>query len=162
MVWGWVSSMLSDEKVLDAGLKHMAKRAEEELEPKRVQLADTISLIGKAEGKIKRLSSIIAGTEDATALEVLKANLHGATRERAALVAEKSALEKDLGQRELTTATQDEIKQAVSKIRKRLEAASYTDKRYIFEKLGLRVKYCVDGNLRGWKLDAASRLTGKC
>lgn len=147
-VWGWLSGMLSDERVLDAGLKRMAKRAEEELAPKRVQLADTASLIGKAEGKIKRLSSFIAETEDTTALEALKANLHSATKERAALVAEQAALEKDLAQKELTQATQDEIKRAVSKIRKRLETASYTDKRYIFEKLGLRVKYYVDGNLR--------------
>jgi site-specific DNA recombinase len=147
-VWSWLSGMLSDEKVLDIGLKRMAKRAEEELEPKRAQLADTVSLIGKTESKIKRLTSFIADTEDTTVLEALKANLHSATRERAALVAEKIALEKDLEQKELTTDTQAEIKQAVSKIRKRLETASYADKRYIFEKLGLRVRYCVDGDLR--------------
>ncbi len=96
------------------GLKAMSKRAESELEPKRQQLADTVSLINKSDGKIRRLSSVIADTEDDTALSALKAELNNTAKQRAALIAEQTALGRELEQKELTTQTQAEIKQVVA------------------------------------------------
>jgi site-specific DNA recombinase len=140
LVWGWLHGLLSDPARLETGLEEMGRRQAGELAPKRQRLEMLSELIDKAEGKIKRLVKAFGDTENDTVQDALQGEIRMLGRQREALMAERSLLEAEVEQKSLTEKDKDRIRQEVADMRVILDAPDYTTKRFILDRIGLRIQ----------------------
>ncbi|MFT3892723.1 MAG: recombinase family protein [Anaerolineales bacterium] len=64
-VWNWLSSLLSNDTVLIEGVRSVAQRSEEELQPKREQYAYVLKMIDTSTEKTRRLVDELADFDGA-------------------------------------------------------------------------------------------------
>lgn len=140
VVWEWVKSLLADDASIDAGVRRMAERREIELAPRRERLATVTDLLADYDKRIKRLARGIAEAEIETVAEALQVELKLAGQQREELAEEKSILCAELGQGDLTPEDVAAIKRIAAELRAELADADYQARRFLIDRLDLRLQ----------------------
>ncbi|MBI5879940.1 MAG: recombinase family protein [Chloroflexi bacterium] len=140
-VWEWVTTILANAQRLESGLKELAATRAAETETQRARLAEADELLAHVEGKIRRLAASIAETDNATALEALRAELATQGKRKEELSAKREAIAAEVSQGELTKADRERIKGFAALIRSRLkDAPTFDEKREMLELLDLHAE----------------------
>jgi hypothetical protein len=105
-VWEWLSSLLEDETVLMEGLRNMAERREQELEPRREQYAAILKMIDTSDEKIRRLVEELSEFTGSTVKAVIKEKISQMETEQNFLQEEKVRLEAELAELEISPETE--------------------------------------------------------
>ena len=137
-VWSWLKGFLCDRETLKVGLNKMMEKRSIEAAPKRDRLTILEHLIDDEEKKIRRLISEMGNNYDDVVLDAFRAEIDQATKNHNALKEEHINVKQDLDQVELTTDHKDQIMEFASKIRDRLEDASFEEKRRVMDILDVQ------------------------
>jgi site-specific DNA recombinase len=157
-VWEWLSSLLEDETVLREGLRNMAERREQELEPRREQHATILKMIEASSEKIRRLIDELSEFSGSTVKAVIKEKISQLEAEQNLLLQEKTRLEAELAELEISPETESRIPDMAALIRDLLPAATFKGKRDLLELLRVKVLfYQVD---EGIKLRVSCEIPG--
>lgn len=147
-VWSWLSNLLLDEGNLDIGIKQMIERREVELSPKRERLGVVEELIGEAELGVKNLASGLRRAKNETVANVLQDDLDKLGRHLTELNEERAILLAYIGQDELNPEEVAAIKQTVADLRSELQNPDLATKRYLVDRLNVRVELKRDDTSR--------------
>ncbi len=150
LVWEWLTALLSDDTSIDRGLQAMKEQAQATFAGKHERLSLVDSLIDKADAKINRLIRAFGNDEsgDAVVLSAMQTEVKNLARQREALKAERNMIAAELAQHEITPAMEAQIKAMAAAIRQKLPDATFAEKRYVMDKLDVRVIYQVDEEKR--------------
>jgi phenylalanyl-tRNA synthetase alpha subunit len=140
-VWNWIQSLLLDERTLDEGLRSMADRREEELEPKRKRISTLDDLITNIDRKMSKLIIAFEDEQDETINETLQDRIKKLSLQKKSLIQERQSVRSEIEQRELTPHEVQSIKSRAEQIHGRLSAElTVQQKRSILEILDVDVK----------------------
>ncbi|MBI5351720.1 MAG: recombinase family protein [Chloroflexi bacterium] len=153
-VWNWLSSLLVDETVLIEGVRSMAQRREEELEPKREQYAYILKMLDTTAEKIRRLIDELAEFSGNTVKAVIKEKISSMESEQNFLFEEKARLEAELTELEINPEFESRITEIAAAVRERLPVATFEGMRDLLELLKVRVVY--------YQLDNGVKLRVSC
>jgi hypothetical protein len=140
-VWQWLSSMLENEEVLLEGVRAMAQRREEELEPKREQYAYIMKALQSSDDKIRRLIDELAEFGGSTARAVIKEKINQMEAEQSLLMQEKARLEEELAELEISPEVESRVTEIAALVRERLPVATFEGMRELLEILKVKVRF---------------------
>jgi site-specific DNA recombinase len=140
-VWNWLSSLLVDETVLIEGVRSMAQRREEELEPKREQYSYILKLLDTNTEKIRRLIDELADFSSDAVKAVIKEKINQMETEQNFLSEEKSRLETELAEVEFDPEAETRITELAAMVREQLPVATFQEMRNLLELLKVKVVY---------------------
>ncbi len=140
-VWNWLSSLLMDETVLVEGVRSMAQRREEELQPKREQYEYLAKRLDTIEEKIRRLIDELAEFNGDAVKAVIKEKIRQLETEQNFMLEEKNRLEAELSEVEVDSEFESRITQIASAVRERLPVATFEGMRDLLELLKVKVLF---------------------
>ncbi|HEX9389583.1 MAG TPA: recombinase family protein [Anaerolineales bacterium] len=140
-VWNWLSSLLADKAVLIEGVRSMAQRREEELGPKREQYAYVLKMLDTNAEKIRRLIDELVDFSGNTVKAVIKEKINQMESEQNFLLEEKTRLEKELTELEISPEAESRITEIAALVRERLPVATFQGMRDLLELLNVNVIY---------------------
>lgn len=140
-VWNWLSSLLEDETVLMEGLRNMSERRETELEPRREQFAAILKMIDASGEKIRRLIDELSEFSGSAVKAVIKEKISQMEAEQSFLLEEKTRLETELAELEISPDSEIRIPEMAALIRERLPCATFEGKRDLLELLRAKVVF---------------------
>ena len=158
VVWNWLSSLLVDETVLIEGVRSMAQMREEELGPKREQYAYVLKMLDATAEKIRRLIDELADFSGNTVKAVIKEKINQLESEQNFLFEEKTRLEAELAELEISPEAESRITEIAALVRERLPVATFKGMRDLLELLNVRVVYY--HNDQGVKLRVSCEIPG--
>lgn len=141
IVWGWVYDLLTDDAKLDKGLREMAEKRKEELAPKRARLDSLKGIVDRAAARIRRLAAAVGDEEDEEVTGALKEEIKSTARIKEAAEKERSALEAELRQLDITQDMRHDVLENVRKIRGKLERPDVNQQRELLELLKVKVVF---------------------
>jgi site-specific DNA recombinase len=138
-VWDWLTTWLSDDAQVTAGLDALAARYADDSTPTQSRIAEVDGLIDRAERKLKRLVATYGDAEGAE-LHALRDEAKQTSKAVSALQAERTRLQKALaavvplaGQRAALLGMVNELRQGIAE-------ADFDTRRYALEQLNLSCK----------------------
>ena len=140
IVWDWLAGLLMNEDALEAGIRRMGERRDIELAPKRERLDNVNRLIAEYDARIKRVAKRFAEADDDAVADALDVELQMAGKSRTELAEEQAILTAELGQAELTPEDIVKIKTLAVELRGEVENADFAAKRYLIDRLSVRVQ----------------------
>ncbi len=140
-VWNWLSSLLADEAALVAGVRSMAQRREEELEPKREQYAYLLKTLDTISEKMRRLIDELADFSGNTVKAVIKEKINQLESEQNLLFEEKTRLGAELAELEISPEIESRITEIAALVRERLPVATFKGMRDLLELFNVKVVY---------------------
>ena len=140
-VWNWLSSLLVDETVLIEGVRSMAQRREEELEPKREQHAYVLKMLDTNAEKIRRLIDELADFSGNAVRTVIKEKINQMESEQSFLEEEKTRLEAELAEMEIDPGAENRIAELAASVREQLPVSTFQGMRNLLELLNVKVYY---------------------
>jgi DNA invertase Pin-like site-specific DNA recombinase len=157
-VWNWLSSLLVDETVLIEGVRSMAQRREEELVPKREQYSYVVKMLDTYAEKIRRLIDELADFSGTTVKAAIKEKINQMESEQNFLLEEKTRLEKELAELEISPEAESQITEIATLIREQLPLATFQGMRDLLELLNVKVVYFYSD--QGVKLRVSCEIPG--
>ena len=132
---------MADEEALIEGVRSMAQRREEELEPKREQHAYVLKMLEANSEKIRRLVDELAEFEGSEVKAVIKEKINQMEAEQKFLAEEKARLESELAELEISPQIESRLTETAAAVRERLPVATYQGMRDLLELLNVKVIY---------------------
>jgi site-specific DNA recombinase len=143
-VWKWLYDILKDDQQLDEGLQAMSDRREADIAPKRERLTAIDDLIAKADRRIAKLIANFGDDDDETIAATVKNQINDAKREKNGYISERDRINVSITQMELSREARESIKAKVQKIRGMLDAATFDDKRFLYDALDVQAQLVVN------------------
>jgi len=140
-VWDWLSSLLMDETVLLEGVRSMAQRREEELQPKREHYDYLLKMLGTIDEKIRRLIDELAEFNGETTKAVIKEKINQLEGEQKFMLEEKNRLDVELTELEVDPEIETKITDVAAAVRERLPGATFEGMRDLLELLNVKVLF---------------------
>jgi site-specific DNA recombinase len=137
-VWAEIEKVL-DETSLQRGLNRMAQRKAAELAPKYDRLARIEVLLKLCDTTIARLISDFAHESNEVLQAAAKIEARREATKRDGLVKERDALQAELAQADFSLEMQQRIKTTIAEVRGKVHGATYAKKRYIMDKLDVKL-----------------------
>ena len=157
-VWKWLETHILDEDALFFGLDLMDERLESENRHKRERLISISSTLDKISAKINKLLNAFGDSTDPVISESIENQVRQLSIQRQGYEDTKKELESVLNQNTLTPEVRQEIITLARVVRERFGDATPENKRFLFEKLGVKVMVTCDEMHHG--LDITCHLTG--
>ena len=148
--WDWLVGIIESDARLDEVIEDMAAKAEGDVGPLQVELADVERLLSNAEGKVARLIKGFGDAEDDVIALALKREINDTRKMQTALERRRDELEALIENTEISPMMKDEIKAIARQARGRIrEGGTADNKRALFEALDVRGQLVGDeGGLR--------------
>ena len=140
-VWEWLSALMSDEEVLLAGVRSMAQRREEELQPKREHSEYLLRMLDATSEKIRRLIDELAEFTGDTVKAAIKEKIGQLESEQNFMLEEKNRLEGELAELEIDPEIENRITDIAAAVRERLPVATFEGMRDLLELLKVKVLF---------------------
>lgn len=140
-VWNWLSSLLTDETVLIEGIHSMVETREEQLIPKREQYTYVLKMLDTTAEKIRRLIDELAEFSGDTVKAVIKEKISQLESEQNFLFEEKTRLEAELAELEISPEAESRFTEIAALVRERLSVATFQGMRDLLELLNVKVVY---------------------
>ncbi len=157
-VWNWLSSLLTDETVLIEGIRSMVETREEQLIPKREQYTYVLKMLDTTAEKIRRLIDELAEFSGDTVKAVIKEKISQLESEQNFLFEEKTRLEAELAELEISPEAESRFTEIAALVRERLSVATFQGMRDLLELLNVKVVYY--HNDRGVRLRISCEIPG--
>jgi site-specific DNA recombinase len=141
LVWVHIAELLTHPEKLDEGIEEMRQNHEEIVAPKKARLTVVQESIKNVEARMQRLVTELGTIEEEVIKEMIKKELTQLSKERNAWLSEVTELQQEISKQIITAEQRDEILQIAADIGKRIENATYEQKRRLFELMGLRVEW---------------------
>lgn len=135
-VWGWIRGIMLDRDYLRETLESMASRSDDVLKPKRQRLARLNADIARAGARIQRLMATFGTATDPAIADALEAQVRQAADARAIMLADRDAVEEEIGQAEITAQQRASVLDMAEALREIIETADFEEMRYTLRRLG--------------------------
>jgi len=155
MVWGWVSSFMTDEEALQVGIRTMIEQRKDQLQPKQERLKTLESLLLKADTRIHRLVNELSQYDGVAVLAAIREKIKDIENEKNMLLEEHSRLSMEFENLELPPDFDEQVRNMVSEAREEIGDGSFESKRSLLEKLNVQVLYLRDPETGAIRLDAS-------
>jgi vacuolar-type H+-ATPase subunit I/STV1 len=140
-VWDWLSTLLTDERVLIEGVHSMAQIREETLQPKREQYEYVLKMLEASSEKIRRLIDELAEFNGDEIKAIIKEKVKQLESEQNFMLEEKNRLEAELADLEINPEFEIRITEIAAIVRERLPVATFTGMRDLLELLKVKVLF---------------------
>jgi len=139
LVWSRIAGFLTDPEKADAGVDELKQNRDEIVAPQKARMNVVKESIKNVEARMQRLVTELGTIEIEVVKEMIKTELTQLSKERNTWLSEVADLEQEISKQIITAEQRDEIRQIVADIGKRIENATYEQKRRLFELMGLQV-----------------------
>jgi len=143
-VWEWFVGLIQDDEKFDEGLTRMEESRDAEIGSEQERLDAVIQMIDKVDKKINRLMSHFGDEEDEIIATALKNEVTMQAKQKEGLIAEREQLVLVISRRAISPDVRQLIKKMVEEIRKRLENATFDQKRELFVMVDMKIVFRVD------------------
>lgn len=147
IVWDWLATLITDGDALAAALDRLAERQAQGIAPRRAQAAAVSAEVDRLE---RRITVWVNAYADAGAdeLHALKAQVKAASAQLAERRAERDRLQAEIHQAELSPARRADALRTIAALQAFIVDADADARRYIAERLDVRVRLTRDGVTR--------------
>lgn len=141
LIWSHIAGLLTHPEKLDEGIEDMRRNREDILAPKKARLAIVQESIKNVEARMQRLVTELGAIEDEAIKDMIKKELTQLSQERNVWMSEIAELRLQINKQIITAEQRDEILKIAAGISKRVDNATYEQKRRLFELMGLQVEW---------------------
>ena len=138
-VWDWLVSLLTDEKALEDGLRHLVEQRERELDYKLHELDNIEKVIQVSDARISRLVIEMSYHDPGIVLDTLRDEVKVLGNQREEYKLEQKRLDSEIKQVEISEKTQEMIKSMAATVRDKLPEADFNQKRLLLDKLDVEI-----------------------